>query len=271
MSGGWSGTGCATSRIRRPAAACRGATRRGVDHRGGARAADHRRRALGPREGAAGRARRQPTGSEDQGERLLGASPPRAPADRPGAMRPVWRHFIAAGRDYLACANARKFDRCEQRKAIRRPVLEEFVLDLIRDRMMQPDAVKAFVEAYTDEINVGRDSLEVERRRQQKELGGRHAKLDGLYDAIADGLVAPGCRRSSTAGGREAQARTALAEPAPTPVRLHPNLARALPREGRRPAASPCRAQHPGRRPSRSCAASSRALCAHGRKAGRSR
>ena len=57
--------------------------------------------------------------------------------------------FIAAGRDYLACGTARKLDRCDQRKAIRRPVLEEFVLDLIRDRMMQPDAVKAFVEAYT--------------------------------------------------------------------------------------------------------------------------
>ena len=56
--------------------------------------------------------------------------------------------FAAVGRDYLACANARKLDRCEQRKGIRREVLETLVLDLVRDNLMQPHAVKAFVAAY---------------------------------------------------------------------------------------------------------------------------
>ena len=41
--------------------------------------------------------------------------------------------MASVGRDYLACANARKLGRCDQRKSIRRAVLEEFVLDLIRD------------------------------------------------------------------------------------------------------------------------------------------
>ena len=41
--------------------------------------------------------------------------------------------MASVGRDYLACANARKLGRCDQRKSIRRAVLEEFVPDLIRD------------------------------------------------------------------------------------------------------------------------------------------
>ena len=89
--------------------------------------------------------------------------------------------FIAPGRDYLACANARKFESCEQHKTIRRSFLEDFVLDLIRDRMMEPDAVNAFTMAYIQEINAGRDGVAAERKRQQKEMAIITAKLDGLY------------------------------------------------------------------------------------------
>ena len=100
--------------------------------------------------------------------------------------------FAAVGRDYLACANARKFARCDQRKAIRREVLEEFVLDLVRDRLMQPDAVKTFVAAYMREINAGRDDAEAARGRLQRQLDTVGRKLEGFYDAIGDGLRTPG-------------------------------------------------------------------------------
>jgi hypothetical protein len=63
--------------------------------------------------------------------------------------------FISAGSDYLACGNARKLGTREQRRVIRRSVLEEFVLDLVRERLMQPEMVKSSVSAYTQEINAG--------------------------------------------------------------------------------------------------------------------
>jgi hypothetical protein len=63
--------------------------------------------------------------------------------------------LAAAGRDYLACSNARKLGTCGERKGIRRAVLEGYVLELVRDRLMEPDAVKAFVSAYHQEINAG--------------------------------------------------------------------------------------------------------------------
>ncbi len=134
--------------------------------------------------------------------------------------------FISAGSDYLACGNARKLGTCEQRKAIRRSVLEEFVLDLVRERLMQPEMVKAFVAAYTQEINAGRASAGAERARQERELKAVSAKLEGLYDAIAEGFRSPGLLGKVEGLEADKQAlERALAGPPPSPVRLHPNLA----------------------------------------------
>ena len=134
--------------------------------------------------------------------------------------------FAAVGRDYLACANARKFARCDQRKAIRREVLEEVVLDLVRDRLMQPDAVKTFVAAYMREINAGRDDAEAARGRLQRQLDTVGRKLEGFYDAVGDGLRTPGLLgKIQSLEADKSQLEAELAAPAPSPVRLHPNLA----------------------------------------------
>jgi site-specific DNA recombinase len=100
--------------------------------------------------------------------------------------------MAAAGRDYLACSNARKLGTCSERKAIRRPVLEGYVLNLVRDNLMEPEAVTDFVGAYHQEVNAGRDAAAAERHLHEAELVERQAKLQGLYDAVADGLRTPG-------------------------------------------------------------------------------
>jgi site-specific DNA recombinase len=124
--------------------------------------------------------------------------------------------MAAAGRDYLACSNARKLGTCGERKAIRRPVLEGYVLDLVRDRLMEPDAVKAFVSAYHQEINAGRDAAAAERARRQKDLAARRIKLEGLYDAVAGGLRTAGLMQRLEALEEEVAALEAvLAAPGP--------------------------------------------------------
>lgn len=54
--------------------------------------------------------------------------------------------FAAVGKDYLACSAAKKLRTCTQSKSIKRAVLEEAVLDLLRNRLMQPEAVAAFTK-----------------------------------------------------------------------------------------------------------------------------
>ena len=51
----------------------------------------------------------------------------------------------------MACAAARKLGTCVQRRSFRRAELEDAVLDRLRTRLMQPDAVAKFVRAFSAE------------------------------------------------------------------------------------------------------------------------
>ncbi len=133
--------------------------------------------------------------------------------------------MAAVGRDYLACSAARKLDTCDARKGIRRSILEGVVLDLLKTRLMQPDAVAAFVKDHA-EINNSQTAERVQdRARLEAEQASIKRKLEGLYDAISEGLRSPGLQDKLLAlEGRIEAIEAELAGPAPTPVRLNPNL-----------------------------------------------
>src|SRR5712691_12479863 len=76
------------------------------------------------------------------------------------------------------------------------------------------------------EVNRQRQGAELERSAAQSELAAVTRKLDGLVDAIADGLRGPDLqRRLDELGTRKKELAARLDAPAPPPVRLHPNLA----------------------------------------------
>jgi site-specific DNA recombinase len=70
--------------------------------------------------------------------------------------------FASVGRDYVACSNARKLGTCDQRKSFQRNTLETAVLHLLRTKLMQPEAVAAFVKEFALEMNAA------QRRAEQK-------------------------------------------------------------------------------------------------------
>jgi len=66
------------------------------------------------------------------------------------------------------------------------------------------------------------------REAKKRELAEAARKLNGLIDAIADGLRAPGLQqRLDELDARRVQLEQDLATVPATPVRLHPNLAQA--------------------------------------------
>ncbi len=134
--------------------------------------------------------------------------------------------LASVGKDYVACSAARKLRTCSQTKSFRRGVLESAVLDLLRNRLMQPDAVAEFIAAYGQELNARRGTETADRSRLQSERARIARKLDGLYDAVGDGLRTAGLKeRLEEMEGRLAELDAALATPPPSPVRLHPNIA----------------------------------------------
>ena len=133
--------------------------------------------------------------------------------------------YAAVGRDYLACSAARKLGSCAQRRSFRRGDLEALILDLLRNRLMQPEAVASFISAYSTEVNANRAIQSADRAKLEAEKAQVLRRLDGLYDAIADGLRTPGLKAKLDAlETRKGEIEDALATPLPSPVRLHPGL-----------------------------------------------
>ncbi|WP_073130668.1 recombinase family protein [Palleronia salina] len=133
--------------------------------------------------------------------------------------------ITSVGKDYLACANARKLGTCDHRQSYKREMLDDAVLALLRDRLMQPDAVAEFVSAFGAAINAERSKEVAARRQLTDDLKAVERKLQGLYDAIADGFRTPGLlQQLEDQEARKTDLEAQLNGPEPTPVRLHPGL-----------------------------------------------
>ncbi|MFD1193810.1 recombinase family protein [Seohaeicola saemankumensis] len=133
--------------------------------------------------------------------------------------------FAAVGKDYLACSAARKLGTCGQKRSFKRRDLEEVVLTLLRERLMRPDAVAAFITSVSREMNAGRAEESAARARLETERAQVTRRLDGLYEAIADGLRTAGLKsKLEEMEARLVEIDAKLAAPAPSSVRFHPQL-----------------------------------------------
>src|SRR5262249_29996265 len=97
------------------------------------------------------------------------------------------------GKDYLACRNARK-GICTNRRGFRRAIFESLILDGLKSRLMAPERVKEFIAEFHREINRQRRDREIEHGLRRRELEDVSRKIDGLINAIADGLRTPGLK-----------------------------------------------------------------------------
>ena len=141
--------------------------------------------------------------------------------------------MVSVGRDYLACSNARKLHTCSQSKGIRRPALTNKVVELLNHGLMRPNAVKAFVNAYQREFNELQKHRFAASNAVKDDLAATSKKLNGLYDALADGMRSEGIMaRISELEARVKDLKAALDRQAdPAPMLMHPNLADAYQRK----------------------------------------
>jgi hypothetical protein len=112
------------------------------------------------------------------------------------------------------------------RRGIRRGILEGLILDALKDNLMHPDLVAEFIKEFHAEVNRQRRDAELSLVLKRRELDDVRRKLDGLIEAIADGLRAPGLQSKLDELGERKTALEADITGAPTAApRLHPNLA----------------------------------------------
>jgi site-specific DNA recombinase len=130
------------------------------------------------------------------------------------------------GQGYLACSAARKQGTCDNGRGLRRQKLEHLVLEGLRTELMQPEHVAAFVTGFTEEWNRLQAEAAADDAVRRRELAAVSRKLDGLLDAIADGLRTPGLKQKlEELEARKADLERALQAPPAAVPRLHPSLA----------------------------------------------
>jgi site-specific DNA recombinase len=134
--------------------------------------------------------------------------------------------LAAVGRDYLRCAQADRNGLCDNRRGVRRKILEDLVLKALQKNLMHPDLVAEFIRAYQAEVNAERAGEEQERLADARRLEQVSRQLDGLITAISEGLRGNGLQdRLSALEAECARLEDSLRRPPPSPVRLHPHLA----------------------------------------------
>jgi site-specific DNA recombinase len=136
--------------------------------------------------------------------------------------------LAAVDKDYLRCAQADRNGLCDNRRGVRRQILEDLVLEALQKNLMHPDLVAEFIRAYQAEVNAERAGEEQERSAAERRLAQASRQLDGLITAISEGLRGSGLQDRLTALESErSRLEETLRAPPPSPVRLHPRLAEA--------------------------------------------
>ncbi|WP_420704418.1 recombinase family protein [Paracoccus marcusii] len=136
--------------------------------------------------------------------------------------------YSMINRTRLGCSGARNRGAavCTNRATIGREELEERVLGGLRDRLMHPELVAAFVEAYRLAFNEAAGRRSSDHDATRKELAQIEAKIAGVLTAIEDGMYHPSMKAKMEAlEGRKAElTRMLAATPKPPALRLHPAL-----------------------------------------------
>jgi site-specific DNA recombinase len=100
----------------------------------------------------------------------------------------------------LGCANARNKGTCDNRRTIRRDIVETTILDALKQHLMEPELFAVFCEEYTKHMNVLRIEASSSLTAYKAELAKATREIDRLINAITDG-VAVALNRPGFAGG----------------------------------------------------------------------
>ena len=134
--------------------------------------------------------------------------------------------YVKISQSHFGCASARNKGTCDNRKAVRRDLLEETVLRGLQDRLMTEEHLDHFCKEYTKEYNASRTSARADHDQRVTRLSRISQDLDRLVDALIDGVPADRVKTRMQALEAEKSELELMieAEPAEAPTFLHPSM-----------------------------------------------
>jgi site-specific DNA recombinase len=134
--------------------------------------------------------------------------------------------FSKISQSHYGCSTARNKGTCDNLLTVRRDVLEATVLDGLKNQLMHPELVTAFVDEFHKEMNRQRAEQDGHRDRIARDLEKAERETRRLIGAIKAGVPGAAVRDEMTALEARRAELLAQLDAAPPPLpRLHPNLA----------------------------------------------
>jgi DNA invertase Pin-like site-specific DNA recombinase len=135
--------------------------------------------------------------------------------------------YAIVARDRYACSTRKQKGTCDNRVTITRQEIEARVLEGLKERLLAPDLVAAFVQACQEEVRRERDTLRAARAARERKADEIERKIAGILRAIEDGLYEPAmkARLAELKEEREKiRANSRTLEKPDLDVLLHPRL-----------------------------------------------
>lgn len=147
---------------------------------------------------------------------------------------PCGAGYTAQGQNRLACAAYREKGPsvCSNRRHVNRRDIEGRVLSALKDRLLSPEAVAAYVRAYHAEY----DGLQADLSAQRRPIDRRLAEIGRAIERAVDAIVSGSAAGTSAVTALTARLQALEAEQAeltatiadleragPPPTRIHPN------------------------------------------------
>jgi site-specific DNA recombinase len=134
--------------------------------------------------------------------------------------------YVLVGKSHYGCANVRNRGTCDNRLTIRRDRLEQAILSGLREKLLHPDLLAAFVAEYQKEWNRLRREDELLRNRDAVALGKVERQIGNIITAVKEGLFAPSMKEElAILEERKAALIRSMADAPEEMPRLHPALA----------------------------------------------
>ena len=135
--------------------------------------------------------------------------------------------YIKVDGDYFGCARRRESGDCTNGRRVKASRLENDVISGLREHLMQPEAIAAFVSEYEQQARVISAAAKRQRASAAKLERDTSAQIERLVMAIADGTNTPAMRHKLVELEQRLEEIQANAAMAPTDgvLELHPNLA----------------------------------------------
>ena len=136
--------------------------------------------------------------------------------------------YAVIGRDRYACSTRKQKGTCDNRLTITRQEIEARVLEGLKERLLAPDLVAVFVNAFRDESKRQRDALQAEWAGRERKAAELDRKIASIFRAIEDGLYEPAMKARLVELKEERdrlKTETRAFDPAALDVLMHPQLA----------------------------------------------